>query len=138
MLVKPDGTKYEGEWQEGKQHGHGTLWVTGPDGKQEKVYTGAWRDGKKAVGSSLCLFGVFVLMCVSACRDTEPISTRTAQGTKASGPPICAAAGALCFTATATATRASGRLTYDTATALFISVRAFVAASALAFLVKGR
>jgi hypothetical protein len=49
VLVRPDGTKYEGEWLEGKQHGHGTLWVTGDDGKQTKIYTGAWREGLKHV-----------------------------------------------------------------------------------------
>ncbi len=36
------GTRYVGEWQDGKKQGHGTY--TWPDGDE---YVGEWRDGKK-------------------------------------------------------------------------------------------
>ncbi len=36
------GTKYEGDWKEGKKHGYGTIvW---PDGKK---YEGLWDDDKQ-------------------------------------------------------------------------------------------
>ena len=37
----PDGTRYEGEYRNGKRHGQGIL--TMPDGTR---YEGAFRDGK--------------------------------------------------------------------------------------------
>ena len=37
----PDGTKYEGEWKNGKRHGHG-MW-TKPNGL---TYVGEWKDDK--------------------------------------------------------------------------------------------
>ena len=39
--VDQDGTKYDGEWQDGKRHGHGVL--TKPDGT---VYVGEWANNK--------------------------------------------------------------------------------------------
>ena len=38
----PDGGKYEGEWEDGKQHGQGTY--TYPNGSK---YEGEWKDGRK-------------------------------------------------------------------------------------------
>lgn len=49
VYVRPDGITYEGEWLAGKQHGHGTLWSRGEDGKQKKLYTGGWKNGKRQV-----------------------------------------------------------------------------------------
>ena len=40
--TKPNGTKYVGEYKDGKRHGQGTL--TTPDGRK---YEGEWKNGKK-------------------------------------------------------------------------------------------
>ncbi len=39
--IRPDGTKYEGEWKDDKPHGDGVL--TRPDGRKQ---IGEWIDGK--------------------------------------------------------------------------------------------
>ena len=40
-MIYSDGSKYEGEWQKGKQHGLGTF--TFPDGK---IKSGKWAKGE--------------------------------------------------------------------------------------------
>lgn len=39
--------KYDGEWLQGKRHGHGTLRRCLPDGTAERIYVGEWRDDMK-------------------------------------------------------------------------------------------
>lgn len=43
-LVYPDGTKYEGDWVADLQHGNGTLWIRSGK-KSVKEYVGNWREG---------------------------------------------------------------------------------------------
>jgi hypothetical protein len=44
-----NGNKYEGQWEHGKRHGRGTLWMATPKGpeKYKRVYTGDWYQDKK-------------------------------------------------------------------------------------------
>ncbi len=42
IWIRPDGTQYEGEWANDKPNGRGVL--TNPDGSK---YTGDWKDGKR-------------------------------------------------------------------------------------------
>ena len=41
ILTRKDGYRYEGEWKNGKKHGHGTaIW-------QDAKYVGNWKEGKE-------------------------------------------------------------------------------------------
>lgn len=42
VLGRPDGRKYEGQWENGKQHGIGTYTTSG--GKTKR---GRWQEGKR-------------------------------------------------------------------------------------------
>lgn len=47
--IKKDknGLIYDGQWKNGKRHGHGTMRKCKPNGVMERIYIGEWRDDKK-------------------------------------------------------------------------------------------
>jgi hypothetical protein len=47
-----NGDKYGGEWQDGKRHGNGTLWVL-QEGKYKVRYSGDWQHDLPEVGGAL-------------------------------------------------------------------------------------
>ncbi len=49
-FVYPDGSRYEGEWENGKENGFGVCHLA--DGER---YRGEWRDGKRS-GKGTCVF----------------------------------------------------------------------------------
>jgi hypothetical protein len=51
-----NGDKYGGEWQHGKRHGNGTLWVL-QEGKYNVRYSGDWQHDLPEVGGAACAAG---------------------------------------------------------------------------------
>lgn len=50
MVTYKNGDKYGGEWQGGKRHGNGTLWVL-QGGKYKVRYSGDWQHDLPEVSS---------------------------------------------------------------------------------------
>lgn len=51
MVTYKNGDKYGGDWQGGRRHGNGTLWVL-QDGKYKVRYSGDWQHDLPEVRSS--------------------------------------------------------------------------------------